>query len=246
METNSPIMLVTGSSGYIGKSVVARLARRCPVVGLDTKRPRQLPANAHFVECNLTEDSNVRDAFTRIRQDFGTQIASCVHLAAYYDFSGKPSPLYDQLTVEGPARILRELRQLSTEQFLFSSTLLVMKSAEKQELAITEESAVAPAWDYPKSKLKAESLIHREHGPMPTVILRIAGVYDEDCNSLPLAQLIARIHQKKLDSYFFPGDPKRGQPYIHLEDLTDCIERTIALREQIDKEEVFSSPSRTL
>jgi len=240
MQTNSPIVVVTGSAGYIGSSVVARLASRYPVIGLDRKPPRELPGNAHFLECNLTEDASVRNAFDSIRRRFGSRIASCVHLAAYYDFSGEPSPLYDKLTVEGTARVLRELNQLSTDQFIFSSTLLVMKSVEDEEdEAITEESPVEPAWDYPKSKLKAESVIRREHGTIPTVILRIAGVYDDDCNSLPLSQHIARIHQKTFHSYFFPGDPKHGQPYIHLEDLTDCIERTIGLRDKLDIDEVF-------
>ena len=47
----------------------------------------------------------------RCREHHGTHIAAVVHLAAYYDFLGKPSPKYDEITVEGTRRLLRGLRE---------------------------------------------------------------------------------------------------------------------------------------
>ncbi len=49
-------------------------------------------------------------AFKRIRYAYGNRIAAVVHLAAYYDFAGKPSPLYQKITVEGTERLLRVLQ----------------------------------------------------------------------------------------------------------------------------------------
>jgi len=239
MPTNTPAIVITGCGGYIGSHAMARLARRYPVVGLDLNRPAAVPRGAQYVECDLTRDSSVRQAFDDVRSRFGDRLAGCIHLAAYYDFSGGPSPLYDQLTVQGTARLLRELKQFTTQQFIFSSTLLVMKAAEEERQTIRESSPVAPAWDYPRSKLRAENVIREDHGDIPFAILRIAGVYDEDCHSIPLAQQISRIHQKKLESYFFPGDADHGQPFIHIDDLTDCIERTVELRAKLAAEETF-------
>lgn len=85
----------------------------------------------------------------------GARVASCIHLAAYYDFSGEPSPLYRTLTVEGTQRLLRGLRRFEIEQFVFSSTHIVMRPADEGDV-ISEESPVEPAWDYPRSKLAAE------------------------------------------------------------------------------------------
>jgi UDP-glucose 4-epimerase len=67
----------------------------------------------------------VADALARVRRDFGDQIASVIHLAAYYDFAGEPSPLYDEVTVRGTERLLRLLRDFQVGQFVFSSTMLV-------------------------------------------------------------------------------------------------------------------------
>jgi hypothetical protein len=37
----------------------------------------------------------MKGAFERIRIAYGERIASVIHLAAYYDLSGEPSPLYE-------------------------------------------------------------------------------------------------------------------------------------------------------
>jgi nucleoside-diphosphate-sugar epimerase len=191
------------------------------------------------MQCDLTNDEAVSRVFAAIRERYGNRLASCIHLAAYYDFAGNPSALYRTLTVEGTLRVLRELRKFEAEQFAFSSTLLVMKPAEDEGEAITESSPVEGVWDYPRSKLAAETEIRREHGGIPAVILRMAGVYNEDCRSIPIAQHIARIYERKLESYFFPGDKDHGQAFIHLDDLVTCIEQVIERRGQLRKEEVF-------
>ena len=237
--TREPIVVVTGSGGFIGTAIVKSLSSHYRVIGLDRDRPDDVPAGTDFIECDLTDDTAVSRAFAGIGEKYGKRLASCIHLAAYYDFSGKPSPLYRSLTVEGTLRILRELRQFDAEQFVFSSTLLVMKPAEEESQTISESSPVEATWDYPKSKLAAESEIKRERDGIPAVILRIAGVYNQDCRSIPIAQHIARIYEKRLESYFFPGDADHGQPFIHLDDLVGCVERVIEQRRQLGEEELF-------
>jgi nucleoside-diphosphate-sugar epimerase len=161
-----------------------------------------------------------------------------IHLAAYYDFSGDLSPLYDKLTVEGTRRLLRQLQRFAVEQFAFSSSLLVMKPVEEGEM-IAEDSPVEATWDYPESKIKAEEVIRQEHREIPVVVLRIAGVYDEDCHSIPIAQQISRIYEKTLESYFFPGDASHGQAFVHLDDLVDCFRKCIERRRQLGAHELM-------
>lgn len=139
----------------------------------------------------------------------GPRLASCVHLAAHYDFSGKPSPLYQTLTVDGTRRLLRSLRPLELEQFVFASTHIVMKPADEEGEAITERSPTEPGWDYPRSKLEAEQVIQTERGDTRAVILRLAGVYDVETRAVPIAQQMRRIYEKQLHSYLFPGEAIR-------------------------------------
>jgi nucleoside-diphosphate-sugar epimerase len=238
MATTQPLVLITGSAGYVGTALVDALARRYRVVGLDTKAPKHTAEGTDFINCDLTSDDSVKNALSAIRQRHGDAVASCVHLAAYYDFSGEPSPLYRDLTIEGTRRLLRGLQPFTVEQFVFSSTHIVMKPSEDDEV-ITESSPVEPAWDYPRSKLEAETIVRAERGRIPTVILRLSGVYDEDTHVVPIAQQMSRIYEKEFESYFFPGDATRGQAFVHLEDTVACIQKTIERRHQLGPYEVF-------
>lgn len=234
---NKPTVLVTGSTGLIGSRVVQALSATHRVIGLDVKSPNDSPG-ADFISCDLTKTASVAGALQQVAEQCGREIASVIHLAAYYDFTGEPSPLYDTLTVEGTRRLLQQLQDFDVEQFVFSSSLLVMKPVEEGE-KITEASPTEAAWDYPKSKLQAEDVIQQERGTIPVVVLRIAGVYDEDGHSIPIAQQISRIYQKDFESYFFPGDASHGQAFVHLNDLIDCIVKTVERRSELEPYELL-------
>src|SRR5690606_34877252 len=142
---------------------------------------------------------------------------------------GEPSPLYQDLTVEGTRRLLQGLQNFTVEQFVFSSSLLVQASSEEGQ-PIRENSPLDAEWDYPKSKLEAEDVIQKEARAIPTVILLLAGVYDDVCHSIPISQQIARIYEKQLESYFVPGDLSCGQSFLHLDDLVSCFQATVERR----------------
>jgi nucleoside-diphosphate-sugar epimerase len=237
-NTDRPVVLITGSEGLIGDALVRNLAVDHHVAGFDVARRHKDPQELDFIDCDLTRDDSVHSALEQLRAKNGSKLASVIHLAAYYDFSGKPSPLYRDLTIEGTRRLLQALRSFEVEQFVFSSTHIMMKPSESGE-PVTEKSPVEPTWEYPKSKFETERLIQREHGTVPAVILRIAGVYDEDCHTVPIAQQVYRIAVRDFESYFFPGDPESGQAYVHLSDLVDCIRRVVDRRKALGRYEVF-------
>jgi nucleoside-diphosphate-sugar epimerase len=239
MQTaNKPVVLITGSEGLIGDALVHALSREYRTVGFDIERPHKDPVELDFIGCDLTNDQSVKNALATMEQREGRRVASVVHLAAYYDFSGDPSPLYRELTIEGTRRLLRGLQRFEVEQFVFSSTHIVLKPSESGE-PLDESSPVEPSWEYPKSKLATERLIQRERGRIPAVILRIAGVYNEDGHTVPIAQQIDRIAGRDLESYFFPGDPESGQAFVHLDDLVDLLRLVIERRAQLSPYEVF-------
>jgi nucleoside-diphosphate-sugar epimerase len=104
---------------------------------------------------------------------------------------------------------------------------------------IDEDWPLEPRWAYPESKVKTEALLRGLHGDIPLAILRIAGVYDDLCHSIPIANQIQRIHERRLTARVFPGDPSRGQAFVHLEDLVDALELAVRMRAGLASEEVF-------
>jgi len=237
MNTEKNIVLVTGASGRIGSAVMQRLIG-CfsDVVGLDRKAPDPPPIDCVYITVDITSDSSVREGLRILQEHHGTRIAAVVHLAAYYDFLGMPSPKYDEITVEGTRRLLRGLREgFAVEQFIFASTMLVHRPGEPG-VFLTEDSPIGATWAYPESKVRTEAVIHEEHGDIPAMILRFAGVYDDVCHSPPLAHQIQRIYERQLAGHLYSGETSHGQAFIHLDDVVDAIERTIEHRAKLPPE----------
>jgi nucleoside-diphosphate-sugar epimerase len=229
-------VVVTGSSGLIGRAVCKAFASDgYAVVGLDRAGGAPPPPEADNVECDLTSDSSVSDALAQIRRRFGDSIASVIHLAAYYDFSGEPSPLYETVTVRGTERLLRSLRDFRVEQFVFSSTMLVHAPCEPGQ-HIDENWPLEPKWDYPESKVRTERLMQQQRRGIPVVLLRIAGVYTDRCQSIPIAHQIQRIYEGRLTAHVFPGDINTGQSFVHLDDLVQAFRAVVARRGQLPAE----------
>lgn len=227
------VVLLTGAGGFIGQALSKALARDYVVVGLDRRATPQ--PHADCLPCDLSEDASVEQALRQVRKQYGTRIASVVHLSGYYDFSGEPNPLYRTVNVEGTRRLLRQLQDLEVEQFVYASTILVHAPTEPG-IAITEDSPVAPGWVYPQSKLETEDIIEQEHGALPYVLLRIAGVYTERVQPPTLAHQMQWIFERQFTSRVFPGDVSHGQPFIHIDDLVDAVVRTVRRRARLPEE----------
>jgi nucleoside-diphosphate-sugar epimerase len=232
------IIIVTGSAGRIGSNVVRRLGDRYRIVGFELLKAIYASSNEELVPVDLSSDESVHQAFQHIRYFYGNKIASVIHLAAYYSFDQQHSPLYEAVTVKGTERLLNALKDFEVEQFIFSSTMLVHAPGEPGK-PITEDSKVIPKWDYPLSKVHTEKVIHDLKGKAKSVIMRIAGVYDDACHSIPISHQIQRIYEKQLESRLFSGDVTHGSSFLHMDDLVDAIELAVEKRKTLPAELVL-------
>lgn len=235
IDADRPTVIVTGSGGLLGARVCEELAERGYFVfGFDRAGFPEPPKGPHVrdVEFDVTNYANVRWAMEDVRKTRGDHLAAVVHLAAYYDFTGEDSPLYQKVTIEGTDRLLNALQSFEVEQFLFSSTMLVHAPCKPGE-HLNEDSPLEGKWAYPASKIKTEQLITEGHPQVRSVLLRIAGVYDEWGQQPTLVQQIKRIWEKDLESHVFPGDTDAGQSPIHLEDAVSSILATVEKRKEI-------------
>ncbi len=82
-------------------------------------------------------------------------------------------------------------------------------------------------------------MIHEERGNIPTVILRISGVYDDDCHSIPISHQIQRIYEKQINARLFAGDISHGSDFMHMNDLVDAITKCVQLRKELPPELVL-------
>lgn len=227
-----PIVLITGATGNLGRSLGEEFNCDYRVVGLDRSTEG---ADFAVFEADFTSDTAVELAFRKFRDAFGSRIASVIHLVAYFDFSGEQSALYQSVNVEGTRRLLRALQEFDVGQFVYASTMLVHAPCRPGE-RIDERQPIEPRWAYPESKAAAEEVIRTEHKRIPSVILRLAGVYDEHSMVPTLAHQMARIYERDFQSYFYSGSTLVGQAMLHREDMLEAFRRAVDRRETLPPE----------
>ncbi len=236
-EARKPVVLITGAAGNIGRSLAQALGDDYQIVGLD-RAGKQAPFP--LIGIDLSQQASVDEAVNAFRAQYGTRVASVIHLAAYFDFSGEDHPLYTEVNVEGTRRLLRALQSLEVGQFVFSGTMLVHAPGKpgKPGMPIDEDTPLAPAWAYPASKAAAEEVIRAERGHIPVVILRLAGLYDENTSVPTLANQIARIHARQLQSHFYAGPADAGQSMLHRDDLVEAFRRAVDRRDELPRDAI--------
>lgn len=235
MAERKDTVIITGSTGFIGSAVVKKLAGRFALVGLDRATTRQPPPAAECICIDLTSEDAIAAGLQRVRTAYGTRIASVIHLAAYFDLTGEPNPLYNEITVRGTANLLRALQSFEVEQFVFASSMLAHKAGRPGDV-ISEDSPLEANLPYRASKIEAERVIREQHGSIPVVYIRPAGIYDGLCHNAFLANQIARIYENNPTGHVYPGDLSTGQSFLHLDDLTEAMARLVERRKALPPE----------
>lgn len=227
-----PLVLITGAGGNLGQTLAASLSDSYRVVGLDRKSQQ---TSFPVLQADFASAASIELALHKVRDAFGARIASVVHLVAYFDFTNADDPRYQSVNVEGTRHLLRALQAFEVEQFIYASTMLVHAPCRPGE-RIDESQPIAPRWAYPRSKAAAEQVVLQEHGRIPCVNLRLAGVYDESSLVPTMAQQFARIYERDMQSYFYSGSTLVGQAMLHRDDMLDAFRRTIDRRNALPQE----------
>ena len=227
-----PLVLITGAAGNLGQTLAQSLGDSYQVVGLDRK-PQQTPFP--ILQADFAMAASIELALHKLRDAYGSRIASVVHLVAYFDFSNADDPRYRSVNVEGTRHLLRALQAFEVEQFIYASTMLVHAPCRPGE-RIDENQPIDPRWAYPRSKAAAEEVVRQEHGRIPIVNLRLAGVYDDRTLVPTMAQQFARIYERDMQSYFYSGSKLVGQAMLHRDDMLDAFRRTIDRRNALPGE----------
>lgn len=230
MPQDKPVVVITGAAGNIGRRLRKALSRRYRVIGLD--RPDGAERDETMIGFDLTDSASVERAIDELRQTVGEHIASVIHLAAYFDFSGEERPQYKSVNEDGTRNLLRALQKLDVTQFVYSGTMLV-HAAGRPGTRITEDTPLSPSWAYPQSKARTEQIIAEEATDMATVYLHLAGLYDDEKAVPTLSHQIARIYERNIKSHVFSGNSDAGQAFIHVDDMLRLFECTVDRRGDI-------------
>jgi UDP-glucose 4-epimerase len=234
MSASAPVVLVTGSAGFIGSHTVdALMATGCRVLGIDNLSAgsranlRQWDGEPRhtFLEADVTEgfESVLDDAAARLGP-----IDCIVHLAAQ---TMVPLSIEDPITdirvnLEGTVRMLEYARRRRIRKVVFASSSAVYD--DDAPVPVSEESRVRPSSPYGIDKFGSELFLDyyaRVHG-LTFTTLRFMNVYGprqdpESDYSGVISVFLDRALAGKPITIF--GDGEQTRDFVHARDVARAV-----------------------
>lgn len=207
------MILVTGSTGFIGSWLCKEMARRKIPLRLLVRNKSAFteidPKNLIQVALgDITEPSTLGPVFDGVDTVF--------HLASIINASREEYDIYWKNNVLGTFNLLKESRKAGVKRFVYCSSVGVMGALK--EIPANEETPCRPDNYYGQTKHEAESLVRLfgERYNIPTSIVRPSWVYGPgDRRTLKLF-----LHIKK-KRFIVIGD---GQTWVHPVHVSDVVQ----------------------
>lgn len=218
--------LVTGSSGFVGGHLVARLvAEGCEVSGLDWVPPRTpRPSEMRDFRVDIRDADAVRRAVLEARPEV------VYHLAAQASVSvSMREPEVDiETNVLGSVHLMRAAIEAGTKRFVFVSTGGAL-FGEPAVVPVTEEMPAAPESVYGASKFAAEQYLRLLAGPggIELSVVRPGNIYGPAQDPHGEAGVVAIFALRMLantEATIF-GDGSQRRDYVYVEDVVEAALR---------------------
>lgn len=239
------VIIVTGSSGFLGSAICVDLSRNHDIIGMDCREPsaalRRKAPNVQWQTMDISDHDGVKAFFDRLVAS-GRPVDFVLHMAAFYHFGQYWLPEYDRVNIRGLRNILESACRVGTKRFLFAGSIASLPPPLAGE-TLSEKSPPGIATAYTKSKTIGESLLAQYSERMPTVALRIGGVFSDWCELPPLYSLMRLWSKPDVMGKLIPGRGASGFPYIHRRNLVKCVRQIIQRHESLAPcETLFASP----
>ncbi len=236
MDKNT--VLITGAGGFIGTALIARLRKQYYIIGIDKVIHKDRDSCVLWYKVDISDKKHLNETFREIKEKVSGKIDYVFHLATYYDMLNKENEMYRKTNENGTRYLLDNLIDFDVKNFIFASSTTAMEPSIDGE-KLSENSALTSTFYYGKSKIEGEKIILEKKGEIRTTILRLAGVYSNDCRLIPLANQIAFIWRKGFGYKILPGKGEGGISYVHIEDVLDAFEKTIFMFKEIPSGSIF-------
>lgn len=213
------MILITGSSGFIGTNVTRYFVDKGKqVIGLDLTKPyKNFPKELFtFHKCNLTN----RDSVFRAFEKFNPQ--NVVHLAFVTNRKDVYEEFFDDAKIT--LNMLEAARKCRVERLILmsSSTVYGLKTIDQP---VDEEDKPNPKGTYGKAKLIAELMARQylESENLPITIFRGFEIYGPNLTipSIVRKLLDKAIHKEPMQLYCYG---KQKTDFTYVDDLCQAID----------------------
>lgn len=242
-----PRLIITGSSGFIGRHLLDAFKEDFKIVGIARRSQLHSGAPVHnnitWYQVDIGDRKALAAAFRYIRESGGADYV--IHLAAHYDFTGEKHPEYWRTNVEGMRNVLDECRGLELKRFIFSSSLAACAFPEPGN-PLTEKNPPDGDHVYAVTKRLGEEML-AEYDDIPCCIMRLAALFSDWCEYPPLYFFLETWLSNVWNNRILGGRGTTAIPYMHVREMGPFIRRIIERAADLEQREVLiASPSETL
>lgn len=235
MSTNGNRLLVTGASGFVGRHLLDALkdTHRILAVAQGPSESAKIPdhPNIEWFHTDLADSRDTYCLYERVLAAGGAD--HVIHLAAYYDFTGKDAPAYQRTNIDGLRNTLEISRLLGPKRFVFASSVAACDFTGPGQV-IDENVAAADCNFYARSKRIGEEMLQQHQGKFRTTIIRFAALFSDWCEYLPLHYFLSHWLSSSWRSQVLAGRGDSAIPFLHVADAVNFIRRTIAAGDVLD------------
>jgi nucleoside-diphosphate-sugar epimerase len=235
------IIITTGAAGFLGSAIAVDLARDHQIIAADRRAPTDdLLGAANGVVWHLVDlaDRDAVAALFRATVETYGRVDYVLHFAAFYDFSMRRWGEYERTNIKGTAHLVRCAAEAGVKRLIFASSVAAMLPPTPGGI-LTETAPTSDYIPYAESKSVGEMMLRQASDRLPTIILRIGGVFSDWCELPPLSSLVRMWTSRFPWDRILAGRGGSGFPYLHRGDLVALVRLCLDRHERLDTCEVL-------
>ncbi len=235
-----PLIVVTGSSGFIGRRLLDALKHDYRIIGLARRSQTLCGAPVHenisWKQVDIGMPHRVAQVWDEVIDE--GPVEAVFHLAAHYDFTGENHPEYQRTNVDGLRHVLDQCRRHPPRVFMFSSSLAACAFPRPGE-ALTEQSPPDGDHIYAKTKAAGEYMLAEYGDAFPSLIFRFAALFSDWCEYPPLYMFLRTWLSRAWNRRMLGGRGESAIPYLHIKDAVYFMQRVLERLDDLDDREVL-------
>lgn len=234
--------LITGASGFVGAHLLRELAdgHRIFAVARGRAEPAGVPGhrNVEWLPADVSNREDVLALHERVRAAGGVDVV--IHLAAYYDFTGRDAPEYRSTNVDGLRNILDISRRLKPRRFVFSSSVAACDFTPPGR-KIDDSTPPEGPTPYARSKRRGEEMVRQSSEFFPCCTVRLAALFSDWCQYEPLYVFLSEWLSPGWRSRVLAGHGRSAIPYLHVRDAVSFFGRLLTNLDALERFETLTA-----
>jgi len=238
-----PQIVVTGSSGFLGRHLLDELKEEYRIFGIARRSPAKVGAPIHrnitWYQADIGDQLELATAFRKIREEGGAEMV--IHLAAHYDFIREENLNYWRTNVEGLRNVLEECLDLRLRRFIFASSTAAcgFPPAHEPGRVITEDTPADGRHIYAETKRLGEEMVGEYSDEIPVTTTRFAALISEWCEYPPLFVFLQTWLSKSWRRRMLGGKGEFAIPYLHVRDAVQVVRQVMKQADVLESGDVF-------